>query len=141
MSDQLETLRNIPLFSLLTDDKDLAEFLKAGQWSKYTSGGIIFRIGAPAPNIYVIATGKVLLTQNKKSLATLGQGDIFGEVGPFLDLGRTVNAIATADTLVFEFSLAALDRIRLEISNEILKHIHAVTARRFVESTRKLSCA
>jgi CRP-like cAMP-binding protein len=141
MPIQLETLRRIPFFSLFPDDIELREFLATGKWSKFTRGATIYRVGDPAQNIYVIAQGRACINRNKKNLGTLGPGDIFGEIAPLLDLHRTVNVVAAADTILFEFSLSALERVKLETRHTLLKHFYTVTTRRFVETTRKITGA
>jgi CRP-like cAMP-binding protein len=134
-----EVLRKIPFFSIFKNEAELQAFVQAGNWAKHSSGDMIYRIGEPARKIYVIVSGKVRIIRHQKNLATLGLGEVFGEIGPLLELERTVNAVAAGDTILFEFDKGVLDRASLETRCELIQHLYIVTTRRFVETTRRIS--
>ena len=139
MKEKLELLRKIPFFSCFPDEASLASFVSDGQWSKVGSGGLVYRVGDAATKRYVVLSGKIRITRNTSSLTTLGPGDVFGEVGPLLDIARTVTAVSLGDSILFEFDQVALDRVPIEIRYEILKFLYTVTTKRLVETTRKIT--
>jgi CRP-like cAMP-binding protein len=139
MTPKLELLRKISFFSNFPDDVTLEAFVNEGHWAKLGSGGVVYRIGDSANKIYIVLGGKIRITRNNRNLATLGPGDIFGAVGPFLDIARTVTAVSVGDSILFEFEKAVLDRVPLEIRYSIMKFLYIVTTRRFVETTRKIT--
>ena len=66
-------------------------------------GGSIFEQGDPADVVYVIESGevaivRVLVDGGEEPLATLGPGQYFGELGPFLGFPRSASARALTDT-------------------------------------------
>jgi CRP-like cAMP-binding protein len=139
MIPKLELLRKIPFFSAFPDDASLETFVNEGHWTKLGSGSVVYRVGDSANKIYIVLGGKIRITRNNSNLTTLGPGDIFGEVGPFLDIARTVTAVSVGDSILFEFEKALLDRVPLEIRYELMKFLYIVTTRRFVETTRKIT--
>ncbi|MBI4806906.1 MAG: cyclic nucleotide-binding domain-containing protein [Desulfovibrio sp.] len=139
MIPKLELLRKIPFFSAFPDDATLEAFVNEGHWAKLGSGSVVYRVGDSANKIYIVLGGKIRITRNNKVLTTLGPGDIFGEVGPFLNIARTVTAVSMGDAILFEFEKAVLDRVPIEIRYNIMKFLYIITTKRFVETTRKIT--
>ena len=139
MIAKLELLRKIPFFSCFPDDAKLEAFINEGLWTKLGSGGVVYRVGDTAHKIYIVLSGKIRIARNNKELTTLRPGEVFGEVGPFLDISRTVTAVSVGDSVLFEFEKTALDRTPIETRYEIMKYLYVATTRRFVETTRKIT--
>jgi CRP-like cAMP-binding protein len=79
--------------------------MKEGELGKvYASGEIIFNEGSTGEVMYVIQSGKVKITKKTESgemtIATLGEGEIFGEMAVFDRLPRSATAIALGDARV-----------------------------------------
>lgn len=79
--------------------------MKEGELGKvYTSGEIIFSEGSTGDVMYVIQSGKVKITKRTDSgevtIATLGEGEIFGEMAVFDRLPRSATAVALGDARV-----------------------------------------
>jgi len=79
--------------------------MKEGELGKvYASGEIIFNEGSIGEVMYVIQSGKVKITKRTDSgevtIATLGEGEIFGEMAVFDRLPRSATAIALGDARV-----------------------------------------
>jgi CRP-like cAMP-binding protein len=73
------------------------------------SGKILFRQGDPGDSIYLLLSGQMLiklgaLAQDDRTLATLGPGAIFGELGPLVNTPRTATAITGADSHLWRIS-------------------------------------
>ncbi|MGA7240411.1 MAG: cyclic nucleotide-binding domain-containing protein, partial [Bryobacteraceae bacterium] len=56
-----EVLKNVPLFSLLDDD-ELAVLASQVELRTFAPRERIYKIGAPAPQAYVLISGKVRVT-------------------------------------------------------------------------------
>jgi len=79
--------------------------MKEGELGKvYASGEIIFNEGSTGEVMYVIQSGKVKITKRTESeevtIATLGEGEIFGEMAVFDRLPRSATAVALGDARV-----------------------------------------
>ena len=68
---------------------------------KYKRGEVIFSEGERAAEAYLIQAGKVHLFRNEngiaKELDTIGEGQIFGEMGVISDMNRMASADAVTD--------------------------------------------
>ena len=79
--------------------------MKEGELGKvYASGETIFNEGSTGEVMYVIQSGKVKITKKTESgemtIATLGEGEIFGEMAVFDRMPRSATAIALGDARV-----------------------------------------
>ena len=108
----------------------------------FSEAEIIYSAGDDASGAYIIVSGHVdLYSQNGIRLATLGEGEIFGELGQLMSRSRSVTAKARSkcsatfipkDILLekFENSDAAIQGIfravavRLKKSNQELETLH-----------------
>jgi CRP-like cAMP-binding protein len=105
-------------------------------------GEVVFDEGDPADRLYVIRSGEVELVREnaarQRTVARLGPGDFFGELGVVLGEKRTARAVAVSQT-----SLIALDRDTLEAmivdQPEIAIRMIRVLVSRLIEAERRLS--
>ena len=72
---------------------------------KYARGQVIFRQGDPGENMYFIGVGAVDImfgyeTENQKKIATLKEGEFFGEMGLIEKLPRSATAVAAENDTV-----------------------------------------
>lgn len=70
----------------------------------YSDGEVIFEEGEKGENMFVIQSGKVSITKRTESgdltIATLGEGELFGEMALFDKLPRSANATAVGEARV-----------------------------------------
>jgi CRP/FNR family transcriptional regulator, cyclic AMP receptor protein len=111
---EAEVLRNIPLFELLDGNeiKVLAEQLDE---ARYLAGQIIFSAGDKGGTMFVIKSGSVELyiedtSNNRVNLATLGSGNLFGELSLLDNEYRSATAKAIENT-----ELIVIDRNDLQL--------------------------
>ncbi len=79
-------------FSLLARATQETRAFKAGQ--------VIFNAGDQGTEFFVVKTGKVAVQQGNRTLQTLGEGEIFGEMALIDSESRSATVVAETDCLV-----------------------------------------
>ncbi len=110
--------RKIPRTPLFVDMNE-EEFLEAVRKIRsidFKKGAVVFRAGDSGDSIYFVADGAVEvrgIAKNGKEvlLASLRQGEVFGEFGFFSDARRTSDVIATEDSSLLELTRDDLNAI------------------------------
>lgn len=93
---QLESLRNVALFSACSK-KELEKVAKATDEIKMTAGTMVMDQGQMGREAFVIVDGDVVVKRNNRKVATLGPGNVVGELS-LLDRGpRTATVICDTD--------------------------------------------
>lgn len=97
LEQDIEVLQRVPLFAgLPTEALRLLAF--SGEAREYGDGSILFREGDPAESALVVVTGKVELIRErikaKTVLASLGPGDLIGELALIVQTSRPNKAVA-----------------------------------------------
>jgi uncharacterized membrane protein len=102
------TLSQIPLFSRLTDD-ERAALSRSMHRRSFAPNQTIFWIGDEGEDLFLVISGRVSVTVPSEqgehvAVATLGPGELFGEIS-LLDAGpRTATVRALTDTEVYTLS-------------------------------------
>jgi CRP/FNR family transcriptional regulator, cyclic AMP receptor protein len=103
---RVETLRRLPLFEGL-DDGALTKLAAAVEERAFAPGDVLVREGSLGLAVFFIVAGhcEVKHTESGGSvLATLGPGEVFGEMA-LLDPGpRTASVVALEDVVVYSLS-------------------------------------
>ncbi len=81
---------------------------------RYRSGATIFREGDPADGMYLIAEGAAVIVRKSNTgepriVATVTEGQSFGEIGLLVDRPRQASAIAGTDLIALKITRLALD--------------------------------
>lgn len=93
---QLESLKNVPLFNACSK-KELETVAKAADEITMTKGSLIVDQGQTGREAFVILSGEVTIKRSGRKVATLGAGDVVGELS-LLDHGpRSASAICATD--------------------------------------------
>ena len=107
----------------------------------YAPGEDIVRIGDPGRNAYFIERGRVEVTvpddDGVKILATMGKGEIFGEMSIIDDAPRSATVTAVAETEVIVIELSRHMR-SLESTNPMMNLILRVVLSRFREASNQV---
>ena len=106
LSKRIARLKNVPLFSELTD-ADLATLVDDFQLKRYEAGEIIFHQGDTSRELYIILKGRVRVFKtspsgSETSLQIFSTHNIIGELASIGDRPRsaTAKAIVPSDLLV-----------------------------------------
>lgn len=91
----LDHLRNVALFSACTN-RDLQKIAKAGDELHLPAGALIVDQGQTGREAFILLDGSATVRRNGKKVATLGPGDVIGELS-LLDHGPRTASV-TCDT-------------------------------------------
>ncbi|ACL25150.1 cyclic nucleotide-binding domain-containing protein [Chloroflexus aggregans] len=129
------TLARIPILSQLLPIERIAIATRL-QPRHVPRGTVIVKQGEPADSLYLIENGQVVIEQSGQTIATLGEGDLFGEISLLTGEPHraTTRALTTTDLLELpgaEFyrlinQYPALETELRAIAERRLKHSAAV---------------
>ena len=103
-----EMLRNLPSAHMQPVLEHLTEH-------RVAAAKIVFRTGDPGDALYIVADGKVeVLDGDGRVLASLGEGQAFGEMALLSSGTRTATVRAQTDALLLVIAKADFDRLREE---------------------------
>ena len=93
-------LTRLPLFAGCSK-RDLRALARRSHSVMVDAGATLFTEGAPSTAAYVIVAGTAEVRGRGRKIATLGPGDVVGELGLLLDRPRnaTVTALTSIDAL------------------------------------------
>lgn len=98
---KVELLRKVDLFRYLPQSL-LRDFAENSRDIMLQSNEILFEEGIAGNKMYVILSGKILICKGIKKIATLNQGDYFGEMSLIDSKVRSASARALGNVLVME---------------------------------------
>ncbi|HSJ29210.1 MAG TPA: cyclic nucleotide-binding domain-containing protein [Acidimicrobiia bacterium] len=96
---KLELLKGVPLFSGFSG-KELAEVAKAADEVEYAEGRMLGWQDAAGHEAFVVVSGSITVRRNGRKVATLGAGDVAGEMALLDGDVRSADLIAAEDTRV-----------------------------------------
>ncbi|MGI8469439.1 MAG: cyclic nucleotide-binding domain-containing protein [Pyrinomonadaceae bacterium] len=110
-NDVYERLSNVPIFAPLNDE-ETKKLAKGALVRVFAPNEAIVRKGEEGGSMFVVHRGsvRIQLLENgfPKTLTTLGEGEIFGEMGLFTGAPRTADVVAAQETEVLEINNAAV---------------------------------
>ena len=135
ITKRVEALRRVELFHELTAEelRELASRLKV---APFVRGEVLTKQGAEAHWLYIIIKGTaevhITVDGHTEAIASLSEGDFFGEMGMMTGERRTATVAALSDMVCYRLDKSAFQDI-LSRRPEIAEHISHVLARRRVE--------
>lgn len=136
-SEILQVVRGIPLFSALANT-DLRELARLCFEEVYEPDEMILKQGEDAQLMVAIVTGRARVTRDGRTIATVGAGDVVGEMALIDGLRRS--AAVTAETQVEGIILHRTSFLKLLDSKpSIAKKLLSAQTTRLREADNKLS--
>jgi CRP/FNR family cyclic AMP-dependent transcriptional regulator len=89
----VNALKRVPIFADLSD-REIAEIAQLFKPRKFAPAETVIREGLGGAAFFVIVSGEAEVTAEGKHLATLGEGDYFGEIALFDEGTRTATVTA-----------------------------------------------
>lgn len=132
---RIDALKRVELFSELTDEerRELAARLKV---APFVNGEALTKQGAEAHWLYIIIEGtaevQVAVDGKRERVASIGEGDFFGEMGMMTGEPRRATVAALTDMLCYRLDKGSFQEI-IKRRPEIAENISHVLARRLVE--------
>jgi tetratricopeptide (TPR) repeat protein len=138
--DEKKTTSPSDLLSPFTDI-EIKEVLSRSEVKEFSPGQTVVREGDTGDSVYIIKSGTVSVVAHilgrEIDLATLAQGDMFGEVAYLTGRPRTANVIANEDIEVYEINKNLLDEI-IEKRPEIMSQVNEIYNARVQDTIEKV---
>ena len=111
--------------------------------ASFQTGYVLFRQGDIAHNCYIMRKGEVELSRiglkgEEVAFATIGKGEILGEMSMVLGTPRTATATATQDTEVAEITKEDFES-QLERLNPFMRKLIKLIVQRLRDTTSNLT--
>jgi MFS family permease len=100
----LETLRAVPMFGVLPPVA-LERLARTAERVEVPAGSHVFVEGDAGEQVYVVESGRLVVTIRGEHVRTMGEGAAFGEIALLRDVPRTATVTAQTDVVLW-----ALDR-------------------------------
>ena len=111
-TDLVDHLKHVPYFAGL-DDAALHELAALAIWQEYAAGAVIFLEGDASSGLYSIHTGWVKVIKlspdgREQVLRYFGPGEVFNEIGMFLQRPNPATAMALEQSMLWQLHRSAL---------------------------------
>lgn len=127
-----ERLSAVDIFAPLSAD-ETTMLAQAAVRHVFAPGEMVIRAGDPGSSMFVVHNGRVSvqITENgrPRNIATLNEGDFFGEMALFTGEPRTANVVALEETEVFEIGHGAMKRV-FDTNPDLVESLSFIMAER-----------
>jgi small-conductance mechanosensitive channel/CRP-like cAMP-binding protein len=110
----IERLSAVDIFAPLSAE-ETATLAKASMRHIFAPGEMVIHAGDPGSSMFVVHSGRVSVQVSEngrpRTVATLNEGDFFGEMALFTGQPRTANIVAVEETEVLEIGHEAMKRV------------------------------
>jgi small-conductance mechanosensitive channel/CRP-like cAMP-binding protein len=128
----VERLSAVDIFAPLSVD-ETGMLAQAATRHVFAPGEMVIRAGDPGSSMFVVHNGKVRVQVNDngrpRTVATLNEGDFFGEMALFTGEPRTANVVALEETEVLEIGHAAMKRV-FDTNPDLVESLSFIIAER-----------
>ena len=127
-----ERLSAVDIFAPLSAD-ETTMLAQAAVRHVFAPGEMVIRAGDPGSSMFVVHNGKVSVQISEngrpRNIATLNEGDFFGEMALFTGEPRTANVVALEETEVLEIGHAAMKRV-FDTNPDLVESLSFIMAER-----------
>jgi CRP/FNR family transcriptional regulator, cyclic AMP receptor protein len=133
---KLALLKGVPIFEGFSK-KELIALSRATEQLKYGAGEVLARQNSVGKEAYVVVDGSITVRRNGRKVATLGPGDVAGEMALIDDQPRSADLVAEQDSLVLYISRREFGGL-LESNTKLMSKVLRTLAQRLREADRSL---
>ena len=108
-----DNLRSVPLFASMAEH-DLKRIATFATEDSVPAGATLMRAGDYSNDMLAIETGTADVVQNGQTVASLGPGDIVGEMGVLAHDRRTASVVAASPMRLIRFTTWDVKRLPKE---------------------------
>lgn len=106
----------IPLFSSLAKDELISVLNGAMEVRAFAAGDVVVTEGSPGDSMFALAEGSASVWRdyagkNKRKVAEVAQGDIFGEAAMVSGAPRLATVVVDTDAVALEFKREAMSKV------------------------------
>jgi CRP/FNR family transcriptional regulator, cyclic AMP receptor protein len=130
---KVAALKRSPLFEGLSR-RQLIEIARLTDDLEEPAGTVLCEEGSRGREFFVITSGRAAVTRGDDQLATLGEGDFFGEIALLEPVTRTATVTAITPLRFFVVTDQAFDAV-LETDPSIERRVMRTLARRLLSLT------
>ena len=127
-----ERLSAVDIFAPLSPE-ETTMLAQAAVSHVFAPGETVIRAGDPGSSMFVVHNGKVSVQVSEngrpRTVATLNEGDFFGEMALFTGEPRTANVLALEETEVLEIGHAAMKRV-FDTNPDLVESLSFIMAER-----------
>lgn len=128
----VERLSAVDIFAPLSVE-ETGMLAQAATRHVFAPGEMVIRAGDPGSSMFVVHNGRVRVQVNDngrpRTVATLNEGDFFGEMALFTGEPRTANVVALEETEVLEIGHAAMKRV-FDTNPDLVESLSFIIAER-----------
>ncbi len=128
----IERLAAVDIFAPLSAN-ETGVLAQAAVSHVFAPGETVIRAGEPGSSMFVVHNGRVCVQINEsgrpRTVATLNEGDFFGEMALFTGEPRTANVIALEETEVLEIGHAAMKTV-FDTNPDLVESLSYIMAER-----------
>ena len=125
---KLDMLRGVSLFRTMST-KDLAAVEQLADTVDVPAGHVLMHQDSSGGEMFVIASGEVIVERNGRELARLGPGDVVGEMALLSEGPRTATVTAAEPSTLFVLAHREFHSL-MDQSAEVRKCVFAAVAHR-----------
>jgi CRP-like cAMP-binding protein len=114
MAEQSLSLDHIDRFSSLSD-AEVARIAEVGTYITVPADWAMIGEGTTADKAYLLISGEVSVRQHGKEIATLGPGDVFGEMGIVARRLRSATVVSNSRLECLHFTRDQIETLEAEI--------------------------
>ncbi len=132
--ERIRFLRSVPVFRSLEGD-DVLQLAQRMEQEEHPAGAMVFEQGDPGADLYLVVRGEVAIRDGRRTLATMGSSDFFGELALLDHQARSADACVTKDAVLLRLRAADFEEL-MERRPRAMREIVRVLARRLRDQRR-----
>lgn len=133
---KLALLKGVPMFAGLSK-KELIAVSRATEQLEYGTGEVLARQDSVGNEAYVVVDGSITVRRNGRKVATLGPGDVAGEMALLDDEPRSADLVAAEESVILYISRREFGGL-LEANTKLMGKVLRTLAQRLREADRNL---